>query len=105
MFVEINPQDARQLGVSNGEQVWLSSPTGGRIRLAAMVTERVAPGTVFMPFHFGGHWMGESRVDKYPKGAAPWVVGESANVAGTYGYDVVTFMQESKGTLCNIERS
>jgi formate dehydrogenase major subunit len=70
-----------------------------------MITERVGPGTVFMPFHFGGYWMGQSLAEKYPDGAAPWVVGESANTAGTYGYDVVTFMQESKGTLCRLEKA
>src|SRR5512138_1505440 len=34
---------------------------------------------------------------------AAYVVGESANTATTYGYDMVTFMQESKVTLCRIE--
>ncbi|WP_083219010.1 formate dehydrogenase subunit alpha [Bradyrhizobium icense] len=105
MFVEINPHDARSKGVRDKDLVWIHSPSGGRIKVVAMVTERVGPGTVFLPFHFGGYWMGESIADRYPEGAAPWVVGESANTAGTYGYDVVTFMQEAKGTLCRVERA
>jgi formate dehydrogenase major subunit len=31
------------------------------------------------------------------------VLGEASNVCGTYGYDSVTQMQESKVTLCRIE--
>jgi formate dehydrogenase major subunit len=69
----------------------------------AMVTERVGPGTVFMPFHFGGHFMGQDLRSKYPAGADPYVLGESVNTATTYGYDSVTQMQESKTTLCRIE--
>jgi formate dehydrogenase major subunit len=67
------------------------------------VTERVAPGVVFMPFHFGGHFQGEDLSSRYPEGSVPYVTGEAANTAMTYGYDVVTFMQESKVTLCRIE--
>ena len=38
-------------------------------------------------------------------GAAPVVRGESVNTATTYGYDSVTMMQETKTTLCQIERA
>ena len=40
-----------------------------------------------------------------PEGAAPIVRGEAVNTATTYGYDSVTMMQETKTTLCNIERA
>ena len=40
----------------------------------------------------------------YPSGAAPIVRGEAVNTATTYGYDSVTMMQETKTTICNIER-
>jgi len=55
-----------------------------------------------MPFHFGGHFQGEDLREKYPKGADPYVLGESSNTAQTYGYDSVTQMQETKATLCKI---
>jgi formate dehydrogenase major subunit len=32
------------------------------------------------------------------------VRGESVNTATTYGYDAVTMMQETKTTICNIEK-
>ncbi len=75
---------------------------GGRIKVKAHITYTVAPGVVFIPFHFGGVFEGESLLDKYPEGAAPYVVGEAANTAMTYGYDSVTQMQETKCTLCKI---
>ncbi|MEF2559239.1 hypothetical protein VQ044_24200 [Aurantimonas sp. C2-5-R2] len=60
-------------------------------------------GTVCLPFHFAGMWMGESITGRYPSGTVPYVTGEAANTAMTYGYDVVTFMQESKASLCRLE--
>ena len=68
-----------------------------------MVTERVAAGVAFMPFHFGGHWQGKDLRSKYPKGNDPIVLGEASNMVGTYGYDSVTQMQETKVTLCRVE--
>ena len=70
-----------------------------------MITERVGRGVVFTPFHFGGHFQGEDLRSKYPTGADPIVLGEACNTAQTYGYDSVTQMQETKATLCRIERA
>ncbi|MFQ5622597.1 MAG: formate dehydrogenase subunit alpha [Paracoccaceae bacterium] len=102
MFVEINTRDANNLGIRDGQQVWVEGAEGSAIKVAAMVTERVGEGVAFLPFHFGGHFQGKDLRDKYPPGADPYVLGESANTAMTYGYDVVTQMQESKVTLCKI---
>ena len=102
MFVEINPKDANDNSVKDGQMVWVESPEGTKIKVKAMVTKRVAPGVVFTPFHFGGHFQGEDLLDKYPEGSAPYVRGEAANTAFTYGYDSVTQMQETKVTLCRI---
>ena len=76
-----------------------------RVKVKALVTERVGRGVAFMPFHFAGHWMGEDLRSKYPSGSDPYVLGESSNTVATYGYDVVTQMQETKVTLCQIERA
>ncbi len=103
MFVEINPFDANSTGVRDGQMVWVHGPEGGKVRVMAMVTERVGRGVAFMPFHFGGHFQGADLRSKYPAGADPYVLGESTNTAQTYGYDSVTQMQESKTTLCRIE--
>ena len=103
MFCEINPVDANNNGIKDGTMMWVEGPEGGRAKVKALVTERVAPGVVFMPFHFGGHWMGESLRKKYPEGADPYVLGEASNMVGTYGYDSVTNMQETKVTLCRVK--
>jgi formate dehydrogenase major subunit len=47
--------------------------------------------------------MGNDLSPRYPAGTVPYVVGESANTATTYGYDPVTAMQETKTTLCRVE--
>ena len=105
MFVELNPETAAARGIRNGERVWVSSPTGARINVQALVTERVSPDTVFLPFHFSGHWQGVDMKPYYPDGAMPVVRGEAVNTATTYGYDIITMMQETKSTVCNVEKA
>jgi formate dehydrogenase major subunit len=102
MFAEINPADANDRGVKDGQWIWLAGPEGGRIKIKAMVTPRVGRGVVFTPFHFGGWFDGKDLLAKYPEGTAPWVRGEPNNNAFTYGYDSVTAMQETKASLCQI---
>jgi formate dehydrogenase major subunit len=102
MFVEMNPKDANDRGLKDGQMVWIKTPEGAQIKVKTMVTRRVAPGVVWSPFHFGGVFQGKDLTAKYPEGAAPYVVGEAVNTAMTYGYDSVTQMQESKVSLCQI---
>ncbi|MEB0137256.1 formate dehydrogenase subunit alpha [Actimicrobium sp. CCC2.4] len=103
-FVEINPKAASDRGLRDGEYVIVSTPTGARLKVKAMVTPRVGVDTVFIPFHFSGWWQGKDMLEYYPEGAAPMVRGEAVNTGTTYGYDSVTMMQETKTTICQIER-
>ncbi|RJG07458.1 formate dehydrogenase [Noviherbaspirillum cavernae] len=103
-FVEINPKAASDRGIRDGEYVIVSTPTGARLKVKALVTPRVGPDTAFIPFHFSGWWQGKDMLESYPAGAYPIVRGEAVNTATTYGYDSVTMMQETKTTICNIER-
>ena len=104
MFVEMNPADANDVGVRDGQDVWVEGPEGGRVKVKALVTPRVKPGLAFMPFHFGGHFEGQDLRSKYPEGSDPYVLGESVNIVTTYGYDPVTQMQETKVTLCRFRQ-
>lgn len=111
MFVEINPKAANDRGIRNGDFVWVKTPPMAAvpdfkgIRVKALVTERVDAETVFLPFHFSGRWGGVDLLPYYPEGAAPVVRGEAVNTATTYGYDSVTMMQETKTTVCQIEKA
>jgi len=49
--LEINPQDAEEIGVSTGEVVAVHSRRG-RIEVPVKPTQRVASGTLFLTFHF-----------------------------------------------------
>ncbi|RVT96967.1 twin-arginine translocation signal domain-containing protein [Rhodovarius crocodyli] len=106
MFVEINPADAASRNIRDGGWVLVRGPempAGKFIKVKAMVTERVGRGVAWMPFHFAGWFMQEDQRGKYPQGTDPIVLGESVNAVTTYGYDPVTFMQETKVTLCQIQ--
>ncbi|MCH9049485.1 MAG: molybdopterin-dependent oxidoreductase [Proteobacteria bacterium] len=103
MYCEVNTYDANNAGIRNGGDMWVEGPEGGRIKVKAMLTERVGRGVVWLPLSFAGVWEGKSLRDKYPPGADPYVMGESANAVFTYGYDSVTQMQETKTSLCRIK--
>ena len=103
MFVEINPRDANNLGIRDGQHVWVEGPekrqgqgeghahrTGSASALPSCRSTSAA------------HFQGEDLRSKYPDGADPYVLGEATNTAQTYGYDSVTQMQETKATLCKI---
>jgi formate dehydrogenase major subunit len=103
MYIEINPADAAERGITNNAWVWVTGPeNGSKARVRALVTERVGKGVSWMPYHFAGWFEGVDQRSKYPKGADPYVLGESVNTVTTYGFDPATGMQEPKATLCQI---
>ncbi|MDD3565287.1 MAG: formate dehydrogenase subunit alpha [Methanothrix sp.] len=51
LYVEINPEDAARLLVSEGDMVKVKT-VRGEVEARARVTKRVKPGMVFMPFHW-----------------------------------------------------
>src|SRR3954471_16572227 len=108
MFVEVNTGDAAERGIKDGQWVWVTGPEKGsntenpKVRVKALVTDRVGKGVAWMPFHFSGFYQGEDMRGRYPQGTDPIVLGESVNTVTTYGFDPVTGMQEPKATLCQI---
>ncbi len=103
MFIEINPADAADRGITDGGWVWVTgAENSSKAKMKALVTERVGKGVAWMPFHFGGWLGGEDLRANYPQGTDPVVLGESANTITSYGYDPATGMQEPKVTLCQI---
>ncbi|MDA0839354.1 MAG: nitrate reductase [Planctomycetota bacterium] len=51
-WIEINPKDAKKLGVQNHDRVKVQSRRGQVDGLRVRATSIVAPGQVFVPFHF-----------------------------------------------------
>lgn len=51
-FVEVNPADAQQLDMAEGEMAVVSSRRG-TVRLPVRVRESIPPGMIFIPFHWG----------------------------------------------------
>ncbi|NEQ22624.1 MAG: nitrate reductase [Microcoleus sp. SIO2G3] len=54
-FIEIHPRDAKTLGIE--EESWVEVRSRrGRSRFPVKVTKAIAPGTVFVPMHWGALW-------------------------------------------------
>lgn len=54
-FIEIHPRDAERLGIA--DQTWVEVRSRrGMARFLAKVTRAIAPGTVFVPMHWGYLW-------------------------------------------------
>ena len=70
-FVEINPSAAARRGIKNWDYVWVKSPTGAKIKVRALVTERVGQDTAFVPFHFSGWWEGKDYAQLLSKRSIP----------------------------------
>ena len=50
-LIEVNPDDAKHLGLHENDQVRVSSRRG-QIEAQAWITDRVPPGVIFANFHF-----------------------------------------------------
>ena len=51
-YVDINPEDAEVLGINSGDVLVLSSRRG-EMEAPARLNHSVAPGSLFLPIHFG----------------------------------------------------
>ena len=65
VLIEINAADARDLGIRSGEQIKTAS-RDGIVTATALVTNRIRPGTAFLPRHFL-----KGALDLLLDGAAP----------------------------------
>ncbi|MEN9231657.1 MAG: nitrate reductase [Thermostichus sp. DG02_5_bins_236] len=54
-FIEIHPRDAEKLALQEGDWVQVRSPRG-QAYFPARITRAIAPGTVFVPMHWGSLW-------------------------------------------------
>ncbi len=61
-FIEIHPRDAKKLGIENDGWVEVRSRRGFA-RFPAKVTKAIAPGTVFVPMHWGSLWADQAEAN------------------------------------------
>lgn len=50
-YIEINPDDAKNIGITDGDMLKVSSRRGN-INIKARITERVQTGVIFIPMHY-----------------------------------------------------
>ena len=98
-FVEIHPADAAAHGIEPASLVRVMRPRG-RILVRALVTDRVAEGTLFVPMHWTDQTSANARVDRLVDPVVDAVSGQPALkfsfarvepfAAAFYGYAVST---------------
>ncbi len=109
MYAEIHPDMAEDLDLVGGEDhviVTSSDASKGSILVKAKITYRPqGPNEIFMPYHWGGVFHGQSMMDNYPEGSKPLAIGDSANLITSSGFDAETQMQETKAGLVRVEKA
>lgn len=61
-FLEIHPRDAAKLQINEGDLLEVRSRRG-KARFPAKVTKAIAPGTLFVPMHWGALWAEEAEAN------------------------------------------
>lgn len=61
-ILEMHPKDAEKLGIKSQDLVAIKSRRGSA-QLEVLVTRAIAPGTVFMPMHWGFLWDDNAEVN------------------------------------------
>lgn len=87
-FVEINPEDAKQLGIAHQELVRLVSPRGVVV-IKAKVSQQVLPGHLFAPFHFGDDTKGTNKAINHLPG---------------FQLDKFSKQPKLKNSICRVEK-
>ena len=105
MYGELHPTLAGKLGLKDNEMMWVYGTGGGKIKIKCKHSLRVDENSVFLPQNFSGVWSGESLVDRYPAGTAPYGLGENSTQVTSYGFDQQTACPETKCSLVRIERA
>ncbi len=92
-FVDIHPDDAARLSITEGCNVRVSSRRGS-VCLPARLNDRLLPGTIFIPFHYGD-------VPSAVYGAGE---DQGANLLTNPAYDIHSKQPEYKYTAVKVEK-
>lgn len=105
MFINLHPNTAMNLGLRDGDMVWVYSPEGGKAKIRLKLSYSLKENVAFAPFHWAGVFRGKDLSENYPQGHIPYSIGENINGVTNYGYDIVTQIPETKCGLCRIEKA
>jgi formylmethanofuran dehydrogenase subunit D len=97
--VDINPRDALELGINEGETVRVTSRRGSML-IGARLSERQARGQIFIPFHFreaAANLLTNPRLDPYAKIAEFKISSVKVEPAREAGLAEVTVVADGKG--------
>lgn len=67
-YVEVNKDDAKKLGINNGDQIKLTTRRD-KIDLPARVSDVCLPGLVFVPFHYADKLINKLTLDAFDPGS------------------------------------
>ena len=71
-WIDINPKDAQKLKVKSGDRMDISSARGRVKDVMVRVTQSVAPGNIFVPFHYNTQLVNALTNDSFcPKSGEP----------------------------------
>ncbi|WP_018898079.1 molybdopterin-dependent oxidoreductase [Rhizobium sp. 2MFCol3.1] len=106
-FAELHPRDAIEIGVGNATLVEIESPHGKAV-VRALITERQARGSIFVPMHWNDQFAARARIDAVVAPITDPVSGQPAskNVAvaarpfavASYGFAVSAIRPDGLGT-------
>jgi ferredoxin-nitrate reductase len=68
-FIEVHPRDAKGLAIAEGDWLEVRSRRG-MARFPARITKNIAPGTVFVPMHWGALWAEQAEANALTHGVA-----------------------------------
>ncbi|ADC65167.1 molybdopterin oxidoreductase [Ferroglobus placidus DSM 10642] len=116
LYVEINPEDAIERGIKDGDLCMVVSFRGvelgfthAHVVAKAKVTSAVPKGVVFLPFHWAGVFEGKSYVERFPRAEgesgeslSPYAYGDTPNILNPPGWDPSTQMQNTKAGMCQV---
>lgn len=77
-FAEIHPRDAMEMGITSAALVEIESPYGKAV-VRALVTDRQARGSLFVPMHWNGQFSAKARIDAVVAPVTDPVSGQPAS--------------------------
>lgn len=92
----IHPETAMQLGIKDGDMVWIEAPKGrGRIKMKAELTEALHPRVVHAPSHW---WFPEEKGPTH----GCWDSNINAILSNDPPYDPIVGATPLRGCLCKV---